>query len=92
MFLFQHLAAEILDGHAGEVRSADGVAWIERAGEAAGLPFPVHVHIAAAFDGIRTGGQGNGYAAAQHFLGHASITDTVRYTAMSPEPFKDIWR
>jgi hypothetical protein len=28
----------------------------------------------------------------QHFLGHASITNTVRYTAMSPEPFKNIWR
>jgi site-specific recombinase XerD len=28
----------------------------------------------------------------QHFLGHASITNTVCYTAMSPEPFKDIWR
>jgi len=28
----------------------------------------------------------------QHYLGHASITNTVRYTAMSPEPFKDIWR
>jgi hypothetical protein len=26
------------------------------------------------------------------FLGRASITNTVRYTAMSPEPFKDIWR
>ena len=25
-------------------------------------------------------------------LGHSSITNTVRYTAMSPEPFKDIWR
>ena len=24
----------------------------------------------------------------QHFLGHASITNTVRYTAMSPEPFQ----
>jgi hypothetical protein len=22
----------------------------------------------------------------------ASLTNTVRYTAMSPEPFKDIWR
>ena len=27
----------------------------------------------------------------QHYLGHASITNTVRYRAMSPEPFKDIW-
>jgi site-specific recombinase XerD len=26
----------------------------------------------------------------QHFLGHASITNTVRYTAMSPEPLKDV--
>jgi hypothetical protein len=34
---------------------------IERTGEAAGLPFPVHVE---AFDGIRTGGQGNGHTAA----------------------------
>jgi hypothetical protein len=37
---------------------------IERAGEAAGLPFPVHVQHAAAFDGIRTGGPGNGHTAA----------------------------
>jgi hypothetical protein len=28
----------------------------------------------------------------QHFLGHAAITNTVRYTAMSPAPFKNIWR
>jgi len=28
----------------------------------------------------------------QHYLGHAKITNTVRYTAMSPEPFKDVWR
>jgi hypothetical protein len=25
-------------------------------------------------------------------LSDTSITNTVRYTAMSPEPFKDIWR
>jgi type 1 fimbriae regulatory protein FimB/type 1 fimbriae regulatory protein FimE len=60
---------------------------IERAGEAARLPFPVHV-----LDGIRTGGQGNGYTAAPALPRTASITNTVRYTAMSPEPFKDIWR
>ena len=30
-----------------------------------------------------------GLARLQHFLGHTSITNTVRYTAMSPEPFKD---
>jgi site-specific recombinase XerD len=26
----------------------------------------------------------------QHYLGHASITNTVRYTAMSPEPWRSI--
>jgi site-specific recombinase XerD len=55
---------------------------IERAGEAARPPFPVHVHM------LR---HSTGYAT-RRLLGHASITNTVRYTAMSPEPFKDIWR
>ena len=60
---------------------------IERAGEAAGLPFSVHVHM-----GYALAGRGMDTRRLQHFLGHASITNTVRYTAMSPEPFKDIWR
>ena len=66
---------------------------IERAGEAAGLPFPVHVHMLRATPPDthwRPGGMDT--RRLQHFLGHASITNTVRYTAMSPEPFKDIWR
>jgi len=28
----------------------------------------------------------------QHYLGHASITNTVHYSAMSPEPFRDVWQ
>ena len=52
-------------------------------------------------DGLHVLRHSTGYALAargmdtrrlQHYLGHASITNTVRYTAMSPEPFKDIWR
>jgi Phage integrase family len=41
---------------------------VERAGEAAGLPFPVHVH-AAAFDRIRIGGPGNGHTPASALPG-----------------------
>jgi hypothetical protein len=37
---------------------------IERAGEAAGLPFPVHVQHAAAFNWICTGGPRNGHVTA----------------------------
>jgi site-specific recombinase XerD len=66
---------------------------IERAGEAAKLPFAVHVHMIRHSTGYALAGKGMDTRRLQHFLGHASITNTVlRYTAMSPEPFKDIWR
>ena len=65
---------------------------IERAGEAAGLPFPVHVHMLRHSTGYSLAAKGMDTRRLQHYLGHASITNTVRYTAMSPGPFKDIWR
>lgn len=65
---------------------------IERAGAAAELPFPIHVHMLRHSTGYALAGKGMDTRRLQHFLGHASITNTVRYTAMSPEPFKDIWR
>ena len=65
---------------------------IERAGKAAKLPFPVHVHMLRHSTGYALAGRGMDTRRLQHYLGHASITNTVRYTAMSPEPFKNIWR
>jgi type 1 fimbriae regulatory protein FimB/type 1 fimbriae regulatory protein FimE len=65
---------------------------IERAGEAAKLPFGVHVHMLRHSTGYALAAKGMDTRRLQHFLGHASITNTVRYTAMSPEPFKDVWR
>jgi site-specific recombinase XerD len=65
---------------------------IERAGEVAKLPFPIHVHMLRHSTGYALANRGMDTRRLQHFLGHASITNTVRYTAMSPEPFKDIWR
>jgi hypothetical protein len=62
---------------------------IERAGEAAKLPFPVHVHMLRHSTGYALAGRGMDTRRLQHYLGHASITNTVRYTAMSPEPFKE---
>jgi site-specific recombinase XerD len=64
----------------------------ERAGEIAGLPFPLHVHMLRHSRGYALAAKGMDTRRLQHFLGHASITNTVRYTAMSPEPFKDVWR
>ncbi len=65
---------------------------IERAGEAAKLPFPVNVHMLRHSTGYALANRGMDTRRLQHFLGHASITNTVRYTAMSLESFKDIWR
>jgi type 1 fimbriae regulatory protein FimB/type 1 fimbriae regulatory protein FimE len=65
---------------------------VERAGETAKLPFPVHVHMLRHSTGYALAGKGMDTRRLQHFLGHSSITNTVRYTAMSPEPFKDVWR
>jgi type 1 fimbriae regulatory protein FimB len=58
---------------------------IERAGEAA-------VHMLRHSTGYALAAKGMDTRRLQHYLSHASITNTVRYTAMSPEPFKDIWR
>ncbi len=65
---------------------------VERAGESAGLPFAIHVHMLRHSTGYALAARGMDTRRLQHFLGHASITNTVRYTAMSPEPFRDIWR
>jgi integrase len=65
---------------------------IERAGQAAALPFPVHVHMLRHSCGHVLANKGMDTRRLEHYLGHASITNTVRYSAMSPEPFRDIWR
>jgi site-specific recombinase XerD len=71
----------------------EGIArMIQRAGEAARLPFPVHVHMLRHACGYALANKGTDTRRLQHYLGHASITNTVRYSAMSPEPFRDIWR
>src|SRR6186997_1822756 len=57
---------------------------IERAGEATKLPFPVHVHMLRHSTGYALAARGMDTRRLQHFLGHTSITNTVRYTAKSP--------
>ena len=65
---------------------------IERAGVAAKLGFGVHVHMLRHACGYALANKGMDTRRLQHYLGHASITNTVRYSAMSPEPFRDLWR
>jgi site-specific recombinase XerD len=86
-------SAYVFNNERGQPFGRMGIArMIERAGEAAGLPFPIHVHMLRHSTGYSLAAKGMDTRRLQHYLGHASITNTVRYAAMSPEPFKDIWR
>src|SRR5215468_11154989 len=59
---------------------------IELAGEAAGLAFPVHVDMLRHSTGYALAAKGMDTRRLQHFLGHASIKNTVRYTAICRSP------
>lgn len=65
---------------------------VARAGEAAGLPFPVHPHMLRHAAGFKLANDGRDTRAIQHYLGHRNIQHTVRYTEMAPDRFKDFWR
>ena len=86
-------AAYVFVNERGQPFNRMGIArMIERAGRAAKLPFAVHVHMLRHSTGYALAGKGMDTRRLQHYLGHASITNTVKYTAISPEPFKNIWR
>jgi hypothetical protein len=62
---------------------------VARAGEAAGFPFLVHSHMLRHSCGYKLANDGQDTRAIQHYLGHRSITSTVRYTALAPD--RDQW-
>jgi type 1 fimbriae regulatory protein FimB/type 1 fimbriae regulatory protein FimE len=77
----------------GDAFKREGIArLIQRAGIVAGIPFPVHVHMLRRACGYALANKGMDTRRLQHYLGHASITNTVHYSAISPEPFRDVWR
>jgi integrase len=65
---------------------------IKAVAKRAGLPLSVHAHMLRHACGYALANKGMDSRRLQHYLGHASITNTVRYSPMSPAPFKDIWR
>jgi type 1 fimbriae regulatory protein FimB/type 1 fimbriae regulatory protein FimE len=64
---------------------------IARAGEAAGLPFPVHPHMLRHAAGFKLANEGHDTRSIQHYLGHRNIQHTVRYTELAPDRFKSFW-
>jgi len=65
---------------------------VARAGEAAGFRFLVHSHMLRHSCGYKLANDGQDTRAIQHYLGHKSITSTVRYTALAPDRFKGFWK
>ena len=62
-----------------------------RAGQEAGLPFPVHPHMLRHACGFYLANQGLDTRSIQHYLGHRNIQHTVRYTELAPNRFNDFW-
>jgi integrase len=65
---------------------------VARSGTAAGFPFLVHSHMLRHSCGFKLANDGRDTRAIQHYLGHRSITSTVRYTALAPDRFKGFWK
>jgi type 1 fimbriae regulatory protein FimB/type 1 fimbriae regulatory protein FimE len=64
---------------------------VARAGEKAGLSFPVHPHMLRHATGFYLANQGHDTRAIQHYLGHRQIAHTSRYTELAADRFNDFW-
>jgi type 1 fimbriae regulatory protein FimB/type 1 fimbriae regulatory protein FimE len=65
---------------------------VARAGELAGVGFPVHPHMLRHATGYYLASKGHDTRAIQAYMGHKNIQHTVRYTELSPERFNSFWR
>ena len=64
---------------------------VARAGQRAGLPFPVHPHMLRHACGYKLANGGHDTRSIQAYLGHKNITHTVRYTELSADRFNTFW-
>ena len=64
---------------------------VERLGVAAGLAFPIHVHMLRHSAGYALAGRGVDTRTLQAFMGHRSIANTVIYTAVADKRVRNIW-
>ena len=64
---------------------------IERLGQAAELPFPIHAHMPRRAAGYVLAARGVDTRTLQAFMGHRSIANTVVYTAVADKRIRNIW-
>ena len=65
---------------------------VARAGEQAGLPFSIHPHMLRHSTGFYLANKGLDTRSIQAYLGHASINNTVIYTALGAGRFQGFWQ
>ena len=65
---------------------------VQRVGEVTKLGFSVHPHMLRHATGYKLANDGVDTRTLQAYLGHRSITNTVRYTELAPTWFRDLWR
>lgn len=62
---------------------------VRRAGETANFPFTVHPHMIRHACGYKLANDGRDTRAIQLYMGHRNIQNTVIYTQLSADRFKD---
>lgn len=65
---------------------------ITRSGDKAGISFTIHPHMLRHSTGFYLANKGHDTRAIQSYLGHANIKNTVIYTELAPNRFKDFWQ
>jgi type 1 fimbriae regulatory protein FimB/type 1 fimbriae regulatory protein FimE len=86
-------SAWVFNTERGSPFSREGFAsMVERAGVEAGLGFPIHAHMLRHACGYALANAGHDTRRIQSWMGHKSIQNTVRYTELAPDRFKDFWR
>jgi type 1 fimbriae regulatory protein FimE len=64
---------------------------VGRAGQRAGIEFPVHPHMLRHATGYKLANDGQDTRSIQHYLGHRNIEHTTRYTELKPDRFRAFW-
>jgi type 1 fimbriae regulatory protein FimE len=79
-----------------EQGSPTATAWflrmVQRTGQAAKLPLPVHPHMLRHSTGFKLANDGHDTRSLAHYLGHRNLQSTARYTALAPDRFAPFWQ
>jgi integrase len=65
---------------------------VARAGKLSGIELLCHPHMLRHSCGYKLANEGQDTRSIQGYLGHSNIQNTVRYTALSAERYKNFWR